>query len=454
MPGEAAGEQDSSACRLGDGTGNDVPDLAARVAELNLDVGSDVGGQNQSAVGGGTRRAADYDWALYHSVWKDTPIDEAITAMFAEYAVLHAELSGYVCSTAPLPLTLQVGKCIADRAKRFVTLYVTPILGPQHSTKVHKLLRHVMDAIRMHGNINNGNSGVNERMHKEAKPYYARTNKDTSDFTRQLVIQAHGAHIIQQRISADNQTAAADVDSPAREDDFDEDMASDQEDAEVLNDADSAAGRVQPTVSDGPAAAVNVGIRSRAYHLRAVPLSSVSQRPGLAGIAAALGLPEDAHVRLSSRTKINATFDCGLNRLQLLYASPSFRGEPWYDCVLYQSTEDPACASVGEVRAIVRRPEGDAVVLAPMDAVPGEPRCPLVARGCTRLAWSALDDQADVCLKAVPLSSIRRVLHVVPDFGDLAKRGGLDAEPARLDDPVEDRLAMRFFINAFYPWGP
>lgn len=112
-----------------------------------------------------------------------------------------------------------------------------------------------------------------------------------------------------------------------------------------------------------------------------------------------------------------------------------------------------ATLSVAEVRAIVRRPEVDVAVVADMEVVPGVPNCPLVSRGCTRLAWSVPVRKTDVCLRTLPLASIRRVLHVVPDFADLASRRGLEATPADWGDPVADRLAMRYFINAFYPWG-
>lgn len=108
---------------------------------------------------------------------------------------------------------------------------------------------------------------------------------------------------------------------------------------------------------------------------------------------------------------------------------------------------------MAEVRAIVRQPEGDIAVVADMEVVHGASNCPLVSRGCTRLAWSVLEGETDVRLRALPMASIRCVLHVVPDFADLVECLGVHAQPARRDDPLPDRLAMRFFINAFYPWG-
>lgn len=128
-------QQDGTALPIGDGIDDAVPDLAALVAALNLDDQPEEGDGGDKLEGGATR--SQFDWAAYHAVWQQTLIDEAITAMFAELAVLHAEMTGYTRSTSPMTLTLDLGKTIADRAERFVTLYVTPILGHQRSTKVH-----------------------------------------------------------------------------------------------------------------------------------------------------------------------------------------------------------------------------------------------------------------------------------------------------------------------------
>lgn len=142
-------------------------------------------------------QGSQFHWAAYHAGWKQMTIDQAIAAMLAELAVLHAEMIGYTCSTAPLSMTLDVGKRVADRAERFVTIYMTPIRGLQHCIKVHRLLCHVIGATRMHGNINNGYAAITECLHKEDKPCYERTYKGILDFTRKVIVQAEGARIIQ-----------------------------------------------------------------------------------------------------------------------------------------------------------------------------------------------------------------------------------------------------------------
>lgn len=225
-------------CAVGDGIDDAVPDLAARVAalcfgELGEDGGAECGADGEDAGDNST-----FYWLAYRAVWKGTPMDEAITAMFAEFAVLPAEMPGYTCSTSPLPLTLDVGKCIADRAKRFVTLFLTPVLGPDQSSKVHRLLCHVMDAIRVHGNINNGNASINERMHKEDKPCYARTNRSIADFTRQLIVQAQGARAIQRHIVNDDEDLATVLEHLLGDGDGDSDGAGPVDDVDLIDGVD------------------------------------------------------------------------------------------------------------------------------------------------------------------------------------------------------------------------
>ncbi|KAK1864990.1 hypothetical protein I4F81_007526 [Pyropia yezoensis] len=178
-----------------------------------------------------------------------------------------------------------------------------------------------------------------------------------------------------------------------------------------------------------------------AYHLRKVPLSGIAQRPGLVSIAEALELPEDARVRACSRLSFVALFEYGWKAEQLLYTSHSFRGKPWYALVLYSHPEDASTISVAEVRAIVRRPEGDVAVIPDIFVVPGVDNCPLVARGCTRMAGIVLSGDTDVRLRALPVACVRRVVHEVPDFADLVHCPQLLLLRERGDEPGRRRSA-------------
>jgi len=94
-----------------------------------------------------------FNWAAYHDEWGDTPVDVAVTSMFAEYAVLYARIAGRTTTAVPSPMTMAEGLSIGEHAKNFVNKFVSPILGHIASVKVHKLLCHVAEAIQWHGNL-------------------------------------------------------------------------------------------------------------------------------------------------------------------------------------------------------------------------------------------------------------------------------------------------------------
>jgi len=110
-----------------------------------------------------------FDWGRYEAVGGNTPVHIAVTSMFSEYAVLYARIAGRTMSVVPPPMTLTEGLSIREQARDFVNNFVSPVLGHIHSTKMHKLLCHVADAIRYHGNIQNGNTASNESLHKKTK---------------------------------------------------------------------------------------------------------------------------------------------------------------------------------------------------------------------------------------------------------------------------------------------
>jgi len=107
-----------------------------------------------------------YDWGAYHAAFGDKPWEDAATEMFCEYAVLYGRISGHVGASLPTPMTLTKAASINQQASDFVMKFVTPILGRLFSTKFHKVLRHILDAVRLHGNLRNGNTSANEAYHK------------------------------------------------------------------------------------------------------------------------------------------------------------------------------------------------------------------------------------------------------------------------------------------------
>ena len=474
-----------------------------------------------------------FNWAAYHDEWGDTPVDVAVTSMFAEYAVLYARIAGRTTTAVPSPMTMAEGLSIGEHAKNFVNKFVSPILGHIASVKVHKLLCHVAEAIQWHGNLQNCNTAANESEHKRDKPHYCRTSKKEHTFTRELVRHAHGAReILARHADADKAAAVAWQAELARRAAF-EDADSLQraagaaasgsatggtaafvtaagEDARTGAAASGAASRgaaargaaasaVAPrravasggaareaaagtapttgrsvttrtlaTAGEGAAAAarqasVQAGRaaaeadqrrkqKRRMYNVANVSVGTLSSRPDMANVGALLRMAAHRLVRVVSRTPIQAQFDCGTRAQQQLRAVNDYLGAPWYDAVLYHPGGDVERVCIGELRAIVRGPKGDAVILAAMEDVPAEPLCPFVARGCVRLKWLIADGASRITLRLVPVEHVRRLAFVIPDFADLSARRGADADIPTVHSPLQERLDMRFFLNVFFHW--
>lgn len=360
----------------------------------------------------------------------------AVTTMFSEYAVLYSRIAGQTTKSFPPTMTVEEGADIGTQATRFINELVTSLLGQINSTKVHRLLCHVCECVRLHGNLKNGNTSMNETMHKEDKAYYLKTNKNPKTITFQLVRQAQGSRSLLAKLDAADR---ARVDERAQGG-AGEQLGGRSSDRHLLSSQRQRVPRGMRCLKKKP------------YHLKYVPVGKIARRPGLSRLSQLLGLHVNDKVRSVSQVAIEGAFDCGGKAKQLLRCAEEIRGSSWYDSIIYKPTSGSNHRCVGEVRAIIRQELGYAVVVMEMAPVDAEEGCPLAARGCQRLRWQKWDATIECALRAVPLERVIRVVHVVPDFANLAARRGFGATPAARDAPLQDRIKMRYWLNAFYPW--
>jgi len=302
-----------------------------------------------------------YDWAAYQAKWGETPIQDTVTALFAEYTVLHARIRDKSGARCPPTMTLDVAESFDKQAATFVTDYLTPILEHIFSTKVHKLLRHILGAVRMHGNLRNGNTSGNETYHEADKVFYGRTYKRSDVFTEKVVRHAQGSRELlaarplatadphgglQPTLSAQDSTAGAAArggQPPAAVANMAATGAAVPDrplpvPPARLTDSVVAPGRRVPppavaATATGPVASARVD------HLTRVRVKELAKTPGLAAADKVLGLPGSASVPTLSFVRIAARFDCGSVRDQQLYAVPSYYGRSWFDALLYQVGE-------------------------------------------------------------------------------------------------------------------
>jgi len=142
---------------------------------------------------------------------------------------------------------------------------------------------------------------------------------------------------------------------------------------------------------------------------------------------------------------------------QLLRATHELYRKPWWDHLLYDVPG--ACPSakpeLGLARLLVRAVDGrrrDFVVVQRLVDAPARPGCVLSSFQCMRKKWAFDSVSGWPQLALVPLSDVRRLEHVVPDFEDLAERWGMTATPTTVPDSPREREEQRFFTNPFFAW--
>lgn len=369
-----------------------------------------------------------FDWARYRASFPATPVHAAVTAMMAEYALLVGRITRHLGAAAASPMTLYEGTAIAEQAQQFILYYATPILGPLHTTKIHRLLCHVLHAVQYHGNILNANTSANESRHKEEKRHYLRTNKRPG-FTRQLVRHAQGTRAVLRQ----NEEARVQDRRAARPDDAEDGYSADvEQQAAPLR-------------------------RARTAHLPHATVGALAAAPGMFNLARISGLRACDRVAVPSYVYFMAKLSDGRCRRQVVRASAMFHGRKWYDHVLYTPGVGAASQTrYGQVRLLVRQEGGcDAAVVADMDHAVGADECPLSARGCTQLRWT--EDtlpgapHRQVKLRIVPIEHIIRVVHIVPDCAELFRRVGVGSTPPSFGESGDRLWAMRYMLNAFLP---
>jgi len=331
---------------------------------------------------------------------------------------------------------------------------MVPILGEWFSTKVHKLLAHVIEAINEHGAITNGDTGSNEALHGPGKRRYSRTSGSDDAFRTQMLRVGQGSLEIRARLAKE----AAQFD-----DWFEDGDTGDDGDKELVGGGAGPDGHCLPPLA-GVRGAVGAPLtdgRRPAIPRRAaaVALDQLAKRHGLGAVADALGVRLGGTlVHVSNSLTFAPRMSCcaGGHPLQHLRATPVYRGLPWYDGVAFRLADDgSAVVRYGVARAIIRAVAGkvrEEVLVSEMHSCESTPGCPLVGAGCTRLCWAMAPGAGWPSVRSVPFSSVLRLEHIVRDFEQVTKAHGVTATPRTIRDNAANRRAARFYVNVFYPW--
>lgn len=84
-------------------------------------------------------------------------------------------------------ITLSEATVLAKKAHTWVVELIQPLLGPSHTTKLQSVSAHLLYEFRLRSNVFDGNSALNEFLHKAVKASYQRMNKRRGQFIERLI---------------------------------------------------------------------------------------------------------------------------------------------------------------------------------------------------------------------------------------------------------------------------
>jgi len=355
----------------------------------------------------------------YVEFFGSMPIHDAVLDTFCRAARLGGALFGdNIADTTAL--TGEQITAMEDEAHLLGVDCIQTLYGHVNTSKLHRLVHHLGEELRARGNLWEGDTSENERLHASCKRMFRRSNK-------------RGPNVTLQMMRCDEAQSAVLLEL----------QASDEE-------SDDEANGTPATVSLVRTADVSFSGRGTR-----MALGTIQGAPALAKVGALLKLPEDAWVTLHNTARIMARFEWGAPpTMQHLRASRNFMNKPWFSFVRYETVD--GVVRWGRVRLVLRslgRVRRSCVVAQRLRCVAARPNCVLSRYGCQRLAWE-FDTSADEYpgLDLVDATRILRAEDVQVDWFDLSERLGLFATPTNKTINAAERRAERYFTNPFFPW--
>jgi len=430
-----------------------APSAGALGVLAAADTSSDDGGTDaasasdwQSDAGGDAARPAEVDEPLaagqelpgpdlvntarYLQVFGSIPIDDAVLLTFCRAAQLGGALFGDNVARTTTMTEEQI-QSMEDAASGLGVDCVQTLYKLTNTTKLHRVVQHLGAELRGRGNLWEGDTSENERLHASCKRMFRRSNK-------------RGPDVILQMMRCDEALSAV--------------LRSDEEDTgaalgDELDSADGGDGVGERSAACGvPTRTDELPLLGRA---RRVLVTALMRSPALSRIGDVLGAVGSTWVTTHSNVRIVARFEWGApSTVQRLRATRDFAGKPWYSFVRYE-TSDGGIAW-GRLRVILRSIGAcwrNCVILQRLQPAAPRAGCVLTSFNCVRLRW-AYDRDADdhPALELVDAARILRAEDVQMDYRDLSDRLGLYATPSTQPDTAAERRMSRYFTNPFFPW--
>jgi len=312
---------------------------------------------------------------------------------------------------------------LAKKAHAWVVEVFQPVLGPAHAAKLHRMSAHLLDEIRLRGNVGDGNSAYNEGLHKAVKPFYKLTNKRRDQFVEQLVLSEQVYTLLHDE---EEDNADAEEEGPG----------TDTGDYESAGTRRSRPQRRQR--------------RRRRRYAKKYSLAELARSHNIPGLAAVLCRPDSTRLCRSGNFHHGDASQPRKGRAQhTIRAAQVFHGSPWFDWLRYRGPD--GANRVGQAALVVttRACGWERLVVRRAEKATARPGCVLTKYGCERRQWDMEAEGDAVRLDVLTTADIVSWNSVDYDWEDLRERDGVTVMPDDVPNTAEERRASRFFVNAF-----
>jgi len=297
---------------------------------------------------------------------------------------------------------------VAERAQKWVLDYYQPILGPSHTTKLHRLAVHLLYEFGLRGNLFDGNTGYNEELHKAVKAAYKATNRRRDQFIEQLLVNQKGAAFLLEE--EERQVAAG-----------------------------------------SNATSANSGRRSRPLRFsRRCTVAQLARKRKFPGLCTVLQVEDSVSLFYCDSLYYGSPSAPRIGRVaNTIRAAESFHGAAWYDWLEYRGPD--GTKYYGQAALVVQSRAGrhKRLVVRRAEEAPPREGCVLTDYGCQRLRWAIPSSGNAARLDVVEVNDILGWVAVEHDWEDLCERHGLLVMPNEVPSTVAELRAARFFVNAF-----
>jgi len=403
----------------------------------------------------------------FQDYFPEMSVQDAYLDIFCQAARLGGMLFGDNVADATA-ITEETVKRMEEAAMELGVDSVQTLYGHVNTTKLHRLVAHLGDELRNRGNLWEGDTSVNEKLHGSCKRMYKRSNKRGPGVALQMMrCEETQSAVIRELCDADDEVGggARRTHSVPHGPGNGSDGASDGSEEEAPEGGRHAAygapaGRI-PCRDGAGASGSSSRPPTRTPHLsfkgrgQRVAIRELRRIPALATVGSALRMGDQEWVTQHRTMRIVARFEWGAPpAVQHLRAADSFFGKPFFSFIRY---EDSAGGMRWGRMRLVLRSLGDArrscAVVQRMRRATTRPGCVLTRYGCVRLAWEFDDGHSShPALELVDAVRVLRAVDVQVDWHDLSDRLGLRATPSNKCNSAAERRASRFFTNVFYPW--